>query len=196
MRTWILGACLFGACLAALGQDRFLQAEEVAAADELQSGIPIGERADEFLVKDCTGPAAGKTLCYFCRYGIRPVVCVFSKSPPAEIGDLVAGVDKLVGAHRDASAAGFVVSLGSDTAEAEQGWRSLAQERRIVRVPLTIYKDRRDRLRDIFQISPDASLTILVWRRGVVCENVALSSPPGEQLEQLLARVEKALTAE
>ena len=36
----------------------------VAAAAELESGLQVGERAGAFNVKDCTGPSAGKSLCY------------------------------------------------------------------------------------------------------------------------------------
>ena len=34
------------------------------AADELESGLKVGEAAGPFVVKDVTGPNAGKSLCY------------------------------------------------------------------------------------------------------------------------------------
>ena len=34
------------------------------AADELKSGLQLGEHAGFFLVKDVTGPNKGKSLCY------------------------------------------------------------------------------------------------------------------------------------
>ncbi len=36
----------------------------VAAAADLQSGLKVGESAGAFNIRDCTGPNAGKTLCY------------------------------------------------------------------------------------------------------------------------------------
>lgn len=36
----------------------------VTAAADLQSGLQVGERAGAFNVKDITGPAKGKSLCY------------------------------------------------------------------------------------------------------------------------------------
>ena len=36
----------------------------VAAAEDLQSGLQVGDSAGFFQVKDCTGPSAGKSLCY------------------------------------------------------------------------------------------------------------------------------------
>lgn len=34
------------------------------AADEVKSGLQLGEHAGFFLVKDVTGPSKGKSLCY------------------------------------------------------------------------------------------------------------------------------------
>ena len=36
----------------------------VAVAEDLQSGLQVGDSAGFFQVKDCTGPNAGKSLCY------------------------------------------------------------------------------------------------------------------------------------
>ena len=36
----------------------------VAWAADLESGLKVGDRAGAFNVKDCTGPAQGKSLCY------------------------------------------------------------------------------------------------------------------------------------
>jgi hypothetical protein len=35
-----------------------------ATADELESGLQVGDKAGAFQVKDCTGPAKDKSLCY------------------------------------------------------------------------------------------------------------------------------------
>ena len=36
----------------------------VVAAEELKSGLQVGEHAPAFNVRDITGPNQGKTLCY------------------------------------------------------------------------------------------------------------------------------------
>lgn len=36
----------------------------LVGAAELESGLQVGDRAGAFNVKDCTGPSAGKSLCY------------------------------------------------------------------------------------------------------------------------------------
>ena len=35
-----------------------------ADAAEIKSGLQVGDSAGAFNVKDCTGPAKGKSLCY------------------------------------------------------------------------------------------------------------------------------------
>ena len=34
------------------------------AAEELKSGLQVGERTSAYNIRDITGPSAGKTLCY------------------------------------------------------------------------------------------------------------------------------------
>jgi len=34
------------------------------AAEELKSGLQVGEKAPAYNIRDITGPNAGKTLCY------------------------------------------------------------------------------------------------------------------------------------
>jgi len=41
-----------------------IAAGAVVAAEELKSGLQVGDRTSPFNVRDITGPNAGKTLCY------------------------------------------------------------------------------------------------------------------------------------
>ena len=36
----------------------------MAVADDLQSGLQVGDKAGPFNVRDVTGPSAGQSLCY------------------------------------------------------------------------------------------------------------------------------------
>ncbi len=36
----------------------------MATAGDLESGLKVGQSAGAFNVKDCTGPNAGRSLCY------------------------------------------------------------------------------------------------------------------------------------
>ena len=71
------------------------------AADEVKSGLTVGDGpVPAFNVRDITGPSKGKTLCYRCQYGARPVVTVFTRELTPEVKDLVAKIDEKVGANR------------------------------------------------------------------------------------------------
>ena len=43
-----------------------------------ESGLKVGDAPPPYNVKDVTGPSAGKSLCYRCQYGQRPVVNIFA----------------------------------------------------------------------------------------------------------------------
>ena len=137
-------------------------------AQQPQTGLRVGERPGEFEVLDCTGPAAGKTLCYYCRYGRRPVVSVFVRSLDKHIVDLVSQLDRAVERHRDARLAAFVVYLAADPFAAEKQLQALAEQHNIRRTPLTIYRDSPRVLRNQLQISTAAAVTVLMWNDGEV----------------------------
>ena len=86
----------------------------------LTSGLQVGQRPDTFFVRDCTGPAAGKTLCYFCRYGGRPVVTVFVREINEQVADLAKQLDQIVADHREQRMAAFLVVVTDDSVSAER----------------------------------------------------------------------------
>src|SRR5688572_30257762 len=81
----------------------------LVVADGTALGIQPGEYLQPFQVKDCTGPASGKTLCYYCRYGLRPAAAVFVREWSDSISDLVVQIDREVESKRDQRLAAFVV---------------------------------------------------------------------------------------
>ena len=135
------------------------QAEEVHR-DELVNCL------EPFNVRDCTGPAAGKSLCYFCRYGARPVVCVFAREIDGETAKLIARIDALVGDRRDRRWAAFVVLLAEDTRPNEQHLKKLAAQHKLRHTPLTIYRDTDQKLQNNLRVPPDAHILIRWWRQG------------------------------
>ena len=165
-------------------------------AAEVPSGLAVGERADQFLVKDCTGPAAGKTLCYYCRYGTRPVISLFVREAGADLGKLVEQIDRMVSEHRRERLAAFVVLIADDTRASEQNLRKLAVDHRIQHTPLTIYRDQAARLRDGYRLAPEAAVTLMMWREGNVRVSRGFASTRLEEAEiaSFLAAVRRSLS--
>ncbi|HIF33282.1 MAG TPA: hypothetical protein EYG57_01900 [Planctomycetes bacterium] len=142
-------------------------------ADDLVSGLGLGELASQFMVKDCTGPAAGKTLCYYCRYAERPVVALFVRELNDEVAQLVQDIDKSVAKHQSQRLAAFVVLIGKDTPSSEKRLKQVAKDRRLRHTPLTIYRDQPAKLTDLYRLAPEAAVTALVWQQGKIIHNSA-----------------------
>ena len=71
-----------------------------ASAGEVKSGLQVGDSPPPFYVADVTGPAAGKKLCYRCKYGARPVVSIFAREMNDDVKQLVSKIDAVVGKNK------------------------------------------------------------------------------------------------
>ena len=156
----------------------FALATSTTAADKIKSGLQVGDQPSPFNVRDCTGPAAGKTLCYFCRYGFRPVVSVFTTEINDDTISLIRQIDKSVAKHRDQRMAAFVVYLADNPFEAEKQLKLLAEKHNILRTPLTVFRDTNKVLKQNYKVSADAGVTVMMWVGGDVKVNHAFG--PGK----------------
>ncbi|MBW3598777.1 MAG: hypothetical protein KY475_16065 [Planctomycetes bacterium] len=161
-----------------------------ASAAEVDSPLQPGAYLAPFDVKDCTGPAAGKTLCYYCRYGLRPVAAVFVREWTEEITELVAALEREAARPRNPRLATLVVYVGPDTQELEQRLTTIASVHEVIRTPLTIYRDTPGKLKETLGISPDAAVTAYTWRDGAICSARAFGHAA------LAARERKAVIAD
>lgn len=159
--------------------------------DSLENAI--GEPAEPFLVKDCTGPAAGKTLCYYCRYGNRPVVGVFVRKLNEDVVRLIERIDRSVEEHRDQRLAAFVVLVADDTPAVEHDLKQLAEKSRLRHTPLTIFRDQPEKLRDVYRISETTPATVLMWKQGKFTVQQATAKLEASQIATCLAEIEKCL---
>ncbi|MCA9004191.1 MAG: hypothetical protein KDA70_02875 [Planctomycetaceae bacterium] len=158
------------------------QTERVA----YQSGMEIGEIPMPFEVADVTGPNKGKTLCYRCLYGERPVVGIFVRELDEPTTKLIQKIDSEVAAHQDEKLAAFVVMLTDTPAEVKQELEKVASENQIKHVPLTVYEGTAGPAG--YNIKPDASLNVMMWE-GVVKANRAWQAGQlkPEELSEVIA---------
>jgi hypothetical protein len=140
------------------------------AADD---ALSIGDHVPAFNVRDITGPNKGKTLCYRCKFGDRPVVTIFTREISPEVVSLVKNVDKQVATHADKKMASFVVLLTSNPDEAETKLAEIAQKEGIENVPLTIIEG--DAGPKGYGITQDAQTTVMMWVDGAVKVNQAFA---------------------
>ena len=136
-----------------------LAASAVWAA-EVQSGLGKGEFVPAFNVTDVTGPAKGTELCYRCRYGDRPVVCIFAKELTPEVAQLTKAMDEVVAKNGDARMAGFLVVL-NDSDKAEAALKAAADKHKIGKIPLTTSKEAHGP--SGYKLNPSADVTVMMW---------------------------------
>ncbi|QDU00833.1 hypothetical protein V6x_05090 [Gimesia chilikensis] len=135
-----------------------------------QSGMEVGEIPMPFEVEDVTGPNEGKTLCYRCLYGERPVVGIFVRELGPQIETMIQQIDQEVAAHKDEKLAAFVVLLSENPGEQKSKLKQIASEKKIQHVPLTVYEGTDSPLG--YNVKQEAAVNVMLWE-GVVKANRA-----------------------
>ena len=146
-------------------------AGSVSTAAEVKSGIEVGSRVGAYTVNDCTGPNAGKSLCYRCQYGKRPVVNIFAREMDGNVQELIAKIDEKVGQNRDKKMAAFVVHLTDDADKSSSELKKIADSKKIKNTPLTNFEGQAGP--SSYKISKDADITVLMWVNSKVKVNHA-----------------------
>lgn len=165
----------------------------VAQAAELESGLKPGESVGAYNVKDITGPNAGKSLCYRCKFGARPVVNVFAREVNDDLAKLVVQVDKLVEQNKEKNMAAFVTVLAEDADKIAPMLEAIAKKNNIKNVPLTIFDGESGP--SSYKIAKDADVTIMMWNKGEVTSSVAVAKGKldATTIKTVVANTEKLL---
>jgi hypothetical protein len=153
----------------------------------LVSGLHVGERPAGFTVLTVTGPQQGTTLCYRCRYGIFPTVCIFAREISKPLTELIARIDALCAETPELKC--FVVFLTDD--DIADRLKDLAREKDLKHIPLTTLKPSDSPLN--YKIDMGAGVTVMIWKDLVVRSNHAFARMADTDLEAVLADVPKVL---
>ena len=132
-----------------------------ADGPRLESGLRVGEIADMFSVRAITGPYRGQTLCYRCKLGNSPVVCVFARRITAPLTSLFKQLDARIASGKDGLKA-LVVCLTDDPKETTKKLEALAAQCVFEHVPLTLVNNPYGPQH--YKIAEDAEVTILMWK--------------------------------
>lgn len=133
------------------------------ASARLQSGPDIGSDVTSFYVRAVTGPQAGKSVCYVCRNGDRPVAMIFLRELGPDSSRLLKQIDQYVNDHRADGVRCFVVLL-TDKSQADSArLQTLSFDEKLA-IPLTIAADAsaNDSSR---RIASDAAVTVVLYNR-------------------------------
>ncbi|HEX4130171.1 MAG TPA: hypothetical protein VHZ24_09015 [Pirellulales bacterium] len=147
----------------------------VAYAAELKSGLQSGDAIGAFDVTKVAGATddgveVGKTLCYRCKYGSRPMVMVFTRQTDEKMADLIKQLDSAVAKNSDTQLRAFVNVLGDDRADAEKAAEQLASATKPANVPVVVPVEFKNGP-DNYGINPQADVTIILATDGKVTGN-------------------------
>lgn len=140
---------------------------------EPSAPLEVGDNVAAFYVNDVTGPAAGTSLCYRCRYGDRPVVSIFAKKVDDKLAALLKEVDDVVGKNAGKDMAAFLVVMSDEPDRQEEKLKKIAKDNGLQNTPLTTFEDANGPR--AYRIDKDADITVMMWVDGKIKVNEALS---------------------
>lgn len=158
-------------------------ATSVAMAEELKSGLQPGDSVGAFTVEKVAGNPndnveVGKSLCYRCMLGAKPVVMVFSRKPDKALAALVKELDAKLPQHQDKKLSSFVNIIGPGGADSvKAAAKEFGDNLKSEHVAIVVPSDSENGPKD-FGISPEAETTVIIYRNGTVAANHAFA--PGK----------------
>jgi hypothetical protein len=150
-----------------------------AARAEVTSGHQVGESVGAMTVTKVTGNALdgvpdGKTLCYRCKMGSRPVVMVFARTADDKLAKLLKKLDEEIEEHASAKLTGFVNMLGTDAESLKKDAAEFVKLHGIERIAFVVPEEAANGPAD-YKIAPDADVTVVCFKGGKVQANHAMA---------------------
>lgn len=127
-------------CLPAVALCAVLSVAVSSAHADEPSPIAVGDEVPSFYVRAVTGPLAGKSVCYICRNGDRPVVAVMLRELTPESTALLKELDRTVNQHRAEGLRCFAVLLTDSPQRDSARLQTLAFDEKID-LPLTLVSE-------------------------------------------------------
>jgi len=164
------------------------------ARAEVTSGYQVGESVGAMTVTKVTGNpldgvADGKTLCYRCKMGSRPVVMVFARTADEKLAKLLKKLDEEIEEHASAKLTGFVNMLGTDAESLKKDAAEFVKLHGLERIAFVVPEESANGPAE-YKIAPDADLTVVCFKAGKVTANHALAK--GQLSEDKIAAIVKA----
>jgi hypothetical protein len=149
------------------------------ASAEVTSGPQVGDIVGAFTVTKVTGNpddgvADGRTLCYRCKMGQRPVVMVFARSADEKFAKFLKKLEEELEEHADEKLTAFVNMVGTDSESLKKEAAEFAEKHGINRIAFVIPEDAENGPPE-FKIAPDADVTVVCYKGGKVKANHALA---------------------
>jgi len=165
----------------------------LAQAEELKSGLQVGEGIGAYIVEKCAGNpndgvAVGETLCYRCKMGNRPVVAVFARSIDGKLDSLLKELDQVVAANESKKAVSFVNLDGENIDGLKTQAQKLVDKAKVNNIAVVVPTEKRQGWGGL-KLNPKADLTVLIYRKGKIAANHAFAE--GELDEKAIKKIVK-----
>ena len=166
----------------------------VSASAEVTSGPAVGDSVGAFTVTKVAGNPAdgvadGKSLCYRCKMGARPVVMVFARSADEKLAKLLKKIEEEVAEHESDKLSSFVNMIGTDAESLKKTAAEFVAKNELKRIAFVVPEDAKNGPPD-FKIAPDADITIICYKGGMVQANHAFAA--GQLTDDKIDAVVKA----
>lgn len=150
----------------------------VGGAEPCKSGLQPGDKITTiFEPLNVTGEHAGEPYCLICENGLAPVAMLFARELDEPLLKLISKLDAATARNRKEQMGSFVVFL-SEREGLQKELAAVAKKAKLQHTVLSIDKPAGP---EGFNISPDAALTVVLYREHDVKANHAFR--PGELTE-------------
>jgi hypothetical protein len=159
------------------------------AADPCRSGLQPGQRPGPYAAVISTGPERGRSHCYVCETGDRPVVIIFARGLSTPLGKLAQQIDRAITQHKTAELRGWITFLNADQTSFDPKVVEWGQKYALRNLPLGVFEDKGGP--PSYRLNPEADVTVLLSVKQRVVANFAFRT--GELNDAALADVLRAL---
>ena len=151
-----------------------LTASSVQADDSASTskGLCAGDNISMFLVTKVAGAEddsveAGKTTCYRCKYGQRPMVMVFTRATDGKVPELVEKIDAAVADHSADELKGLVTLIGAESDALTAQAKAMAGKVSAKHVPIVVAKDAQNGP-ESYRINDQTAVTVVLVNHSQV----------------------------
>lgn len=166
-----------------------LVALPVVADEPCKSGLQVKQRPGPYTFLVSVGPQRGKSHCFICESGDRPLVIVFARQLSDPLGKLAHHLDKALGQHKEAELRAWVTFLADDQTALDPQVVKWGQKHATGNVPLGVFEDQVGP--PTYLLSREADVTVLLSVKQRVVANFAFRA--GELNDAAIAAIIKTV---
>ncbi len=160
---WRCSLAVMVACLTGVGFEAARSGESpvVVVANSSAASGKVGDEVPSFYVRAVTGPLAGKSVCYVCRHGDRPVVMVLLRELGSDATALLKELNQTVDRHRADGLRCFAVLVTGTPQREAPRLQTLAFDEKLD-LPLTLASEA-IAAETALNVDPDAAITVVLY---------------------------------